>query len=159
MRCLGSESLIGISRRSIGEIMSQPADHVEDPFGAEFQKGNLQRRETVEDAVTDKRDKSQLRRQAHTDAVGFQKILTDSVRKACSSCPCEPQRRQSGRRKFFPNRQKRRNATKATPYRSENHRGAGAERLHLVDRFGRFARGSRMGSNPPHFNRLGLNAH
>src|SRR6185369_2618264 len=59
------------------QIVSQTADHVKNPFRAELQKRNLYRWKPVENAIADKCDKSQLRRQTHTNAVGFKKVLTD----------------------------------------------------------------------------------
>jgi hypothetical protein len=118
------------------QIVSQTADHVKNPFRAELQKRNLQGWKPIENAVADKGDKSQLRRQAHTDTVGFKKVLTDLLKGRVAHAHMDAER-QASRSEFFPDRQKTRMGQQAITHRPKYNRRAGTELLHLIDRFAR----------------------
>src|ERR1051325_9218720 len=111
--------------------MLHPAEHVKDPFSAEFKKGDAEIRIAVEHLVADNRDKSELRGQRLGDHISVLNRMAEILKRRIAHAHVYAKRQRSAR-EFVPCGCKSRVGEEPLADRAEYHRGARAELLHLV---------------------------
>src|ERR1044072_248112 len=110
--------------------------HIENPFGAEFEKCHLQLRVAVQYAMADDRHESEVRRQGHADDMT---VIdgTAEVRERWIAHPHVDAERQASAGEFVPDWQKTRIGKHTLAHSAEDNGGARTAALHFFDGFAR----------------------
>src|ERR1041384_7842743 len=110
--------------------------HIENPFGAEFEKCHFQLRVAVQHAMADDRHESEVRRQGHADDMTVIDGAAE-VRERWIAHPHMDAERQASAGEFVPDWQKTRIGKHSLAHSAEDNGGARTETLQFFDGFER----------------------